>query len=456
MTKKWKYIWSRKYAPYVGSAYLKSFTTQPGFDFCKNKLFVPKGELQEVYFEEKEFDKLIKNITNFLLEKDIGKFAVEYEERFIDFLNWARQFTDRDFSKFSNKELVKLFNECSDKLEASGEDQFISFVVLEGPGREVENFFKDRSEILQWIATPYRETRLNKIRMELLNMVAENRISETDLQQYIKKYAWMSIYDIIDEPLTLVEVKKQIESITDSKKEIQQYKNLQDSGLKAYKNFLGSIEDVRLKKLVEIIHYFSYLKEMRDDYRREVYYLLKPFFTEIGERADMNLREINFLLREEIFDLLKGNDSDYKNKANARQKQYSLLMEDGAIFIFDYGISREYIKRQEHTLTEIKGTIANKGKANGKVKIIFHKGDFNKFTTGDILVTPMTHPEFLPIMKMAGAIVTDEGGLTCHAAIIAREMQKPCVIGTKIATQVFKDGDMVEVDAEKGVVRKIK
>ena len=58
--------------------------------------------------------------------------------------------------------------------------------------------------------------------------------------------------------------------------------------------------------------------------------------------------------------------------------------------------------------------------------------------------------------RKAKAIVTDEGGITCHAAIVSRELGKVCVVGTKIATQIFKDGDMVEVDANKGVVRIIK
>jgi len=59
-------------------------------------------------------------------------------------------------------------------------------------------------------------------------------------------------------------------------------------------------------------------------------------------------------------------------------------------------------------------------------------------------------------MKKAKAIITDEGGVTCHAAITARELKIPCIIGTKIATKVLKDGDRVEVDAEKGLVRKVK
>ena len=67
----------------------------------------------------------------------------------------------------------------------------------------------------------------------------------------------------------------------------------------------------------------------------------------------------------------------------------------------------------------------------------------------------MTTPEYLPAMEKAAAFVTDEGGILCHAAIVARELKKPCIVGTQYATKIFKDGDLVEVDAEKGVVRKI-
>ena len=73
--------------------------------------------------------------------------------------------------------------------------------------------------------------------------------------------------------------------------------------------------------------------------------------------------------------------------------------------------------------------------------------------TGEILVTGMTDPRFVPLMKQVGAIVTDAGGMLCHAAIVARELKKPCIVGTKFATQVLKDGDLVEVDADKGEVR---
>ena len=65
----------------------------------------------------------------------------------------------------------------------------------------------------------------------------------------------------------------------------------------------------------------------------------------------------------------------------------------------------------------------------------------------------MTRPEFLPLMKKAVAFITDAGGILSHAAIMARELEKPCIIGTRIASKILKDGDLVEVDADKGIVK---
>jgi phosphoenolpyruvate synthase/pyruvate phosphate dikinase len=115
-----------------------------------------------------------------------------------------------------------------------------------------------------------------------------------------------------------------------------------------------------------------------------------------------------------------------------------------------------YLKSQKKTGGVLKGAVAYPGFVRGKARIILQPSEFGKFKKRNVLVTSMTRPEFIPIMKIASAIITDEGGITCHAAIVAREMRKPCIIGTKIATQVLKDGDSVEVDAEKGVVTILK
>jgi pyruvate,water dikinase len=105
---------------------------------------------------------------------------------------------------------------------------------------------------------------------------------------------------------------------------------------------------------------------------------------------------------------------------------------------------------------EIKGESAYQGKVIGRAKIVLLKKDLPNIPPHSILVAPQTTPEFTPQLKKVAAIVTDEGGILCHAAIISRELKKPCVIGTKIATQVLKDGDWVEVNANEGIVRVLK
>ncbi len=105
--------------------------------------------------------------------------------------------------------------------------------------------------------------------------------------------------------------------------------------------------------------------------------------------------------------------------------------------------------------SEVRGTTAYAGKVQGHVCRVIKKSDLEKVKTGDILIAEMTNPDYVPYIKIASAFVTDEGGMTCHASIVARELQKPCIVGTKIATKVFKDGDFVEVDAMNALVRKI-
>jgi len=108
------------------------------------------------------------------------------------------------------------------------------------------------------------------------------------------------------------------------------------------------------------------------------------------------------------------------------------------------------------TVTVLKGERVSNGKYRGRIVRVMGHNDFGKFRQGDILLSPMTMVDFLPIMKKAGAFITDEGGVLCHAAIVARELNKPCVVGTIFATRILKDGDEVEVDADNGIIRILK
>ncbi len=102
----------------------------------------------------------------------------------------------------------------------------------------------------------------------------------------------------------------------------------------------------------------------------------------------------------------------------------------------------------------VKGLGASPGIGSGKVKIISGVEELDKIKEGDVLVTVMTNPDMVPAMKRASAIVTDEGGMTCHAAIVSRELGIPCIVGTQNATKVLKDNMEVTVDGTRGVVYK--
>jgi len=101
----------------------------------------------------------------------------------------------------------------------------------------------------------------------------------------------------------------------------------------------------------------------------------------------------------------------------------------------------------------LKGLPASPGVYAGKAKIVLSPEDAEKkIQKGDILVTKMTNPDWVPYMRLAGAIVTDEGGMTCHAAIVSRELGIPCIVGSKEATKLLRDGETYTVDARSGVI----
>lgn len=103
----------------------------------------------------------------------------------------------------------------------------------------------------------------------------------------------------------------------------------------------------------------------------------------------------------------------------------------------------------------VKGQVGCTGTAEGIVKIVQPGSTVAEFPDGAVLVSEMTTPDLVPLMQKAAAIVTDNGGILSHAAIVARELKKPCIVGTGNATKVFKDGDTVIVDTEKGEVRPV-
>lgn len=192
------------------------------------------------------------------------------------------------------------------------------------------------------------------------------------------------------------------------------------------------------------------------------YYCMESILREIGRRGGLSLEQVRYLrLADFSAVLLKGKDL---RTAATHRRVHSIHISQKGRTVFYLGAKAKQVQKmlklmqataQQLETTTLQGQAAYPGKARGRVKIINTMQEMVKIHVGNILVSRMTNPDIVQAMKVAAAIVTDLGGITSHAAIVARELRRPCVIGTKFATQVLHDGDTVEVDANKGIVRKI-
>jgi pyruvate,water dikinase len=138
--------------------------------------------------------------------------------------------------------------------------------------------------------------------------------------------------------------------------------------------------------------------------------------------------------------------------------------ERGKIFILQarpetvHGIQGQIKESERKEVMEkeilLKGIGVSPGKGSGAVKTILDVKNISSFKKGDVLVTEMTTPDWVPAMKIASAVVTNLGGKTCHAAIVSRELGVPCVVGTENATKLLKDREIVTVDGQRGLIFK--
>lgn len=197
-------------------------------------------------------------------------------------------------------------------------------------------------------------------------------------------------------------------------------------------------------------------------YRRKIQlywaYKMDFIFEELSKRFGISFMESRFLVPSEIYTGLSEGFTDEMREVVKARTQHCVYYGEKNLEIVAIGkdcdvFEKTVLAEEKIDVKEFKGQVACVGKVQGIVKIVNTTSDMGKVNDGDILVSIATNPDILPAMKKAIAFVTEQGGITSHAAIVAREMKKPCIIGTKIATKVLKDGDLVEVDANKGIVK---
>ena len=187
-------------------------------------------------------------------------------------------------------------------------------------------------------------------------------------------------------------------------------------------------------------------------------YYARPLLLEIARRIGLTEKNVVFLTAFEMIDLLRSRKKADPALVADRREGFALLtgVSGGNVVQgTDLAYLQACIRLDQAMPDQIRGQKGFAGKATGKVFRVMTLDDLKCVPQGCILVSPSTTPAYVPALLKVAGIVTDEGGILCHAALISREMKLPSVIGTKNASRVLKDGDLVEVDADAGTVRKI-
>lgn len=403
------------------------------------------------------------------------------KEMVATFLPWQGEFYDAcnklretDLSKLSDEELLKTYNDLAEvytnKLNCSPLIDGFALSTDTTIASKIKAFLESKgleSKFVEYFAVLTAPTFLSFLQEEeiaLLNLskkVKANPESENSLiDQHQKDYFWIrNNY-----------VKDHVVSVEDFEKRLEQYKTIHvDEKIKEIEALAVDHKTAKEKLIseIELPEDIKTLLEITDDFnswqdeRKKGTFWATHYFSmlleEFSKRTNYSLDQLKYAFPPEMGDVLSG-----KLSASELDQRINYCMIIWILDHYDVTTDINFIEKLDRIGTgevaevhELKGFTASRGKVTGKVKIIESVEEMHKVENGDVLIAVMTRPDYLPAMQKASAFVTDEGGITCHAAIVAREMKKPCIIGTKIATKTFKDGDMVEVDADKGIVRKI-
>jgi phosphohistidine swiveling domain-containing protein len=495
---KFRQLWScRPYSPFIMDLALNS--TVNGFKevFPESKINIGgaywKNKQHQYFYEESNFNETIKQISE---ESINSNWLITFCEKTIDKANILEKFTlsfpDTDFSKISTDDLISklkhfvnifldfykygtiqiILGYSDDNLLYKEMDKILERKSC--VGREKYNYLNKLTKVHKILSTEKQELEVLKIAKKAKHKNVQSaelvkKLFDNDIKILVRNFCWLS-YDLcdsvtynIDHYAELIyeklnqDIDLQIENIlnyeTDIEKEFK----------KASNELNLSDFEINIFKLMRNLGYYKWLREHKLLFST---YNIKFVQDELSKRFELTTLEFKYLLSEEI------TSKDFFQSLNKKELR-SIIEERMNHFIITYNcesrtffqgdkaeeeFSKYKFSEDTHLVMskEISGVTANMGHSVGEVKVINNSDEIGKINSGDVLISVATSPSIITAMKKASAIVTDEGGLTCHAAIVSRELNVPCIVGTKVATKVLKDGDLVEVDANHGMVKILK
>ena len=462
---------TRRYALLMGELFIEGYSKVENYRKLFDCEFYSRlGFVDPIFYygpEAFEFGDFIVRT-----KKDLFSYLDRMFERIYAFgeelLHLSIRIKNKDYTNDSHEELINLFKEFADKYQTFSLS-LMGFNLqhhFEKKLKEVLKYRENKDEELSVLTFPKKEN-FSTIEMKsLLHICGQisnvNDLSSKELElidKHLNDFSWIGARGMMEEPWTRENLITRLRELKgNSVSRLSDIETHQQEMEVRSKNLLNELNaDERLREYVRISKELVYYRTYRTDYLNLIFVNIKPLLEAIGKHFKLSYRDVLYFRPHEIISKVNVDQDELKRRA----KRYAVLTLEPEKLIFTADPKeikkwqKEYCDDSYDKDSEIKGNIAYSGKIRGRVKVVITKADIGKVEAGDILVTPMTTPDFITAMEKAAAFVTDEGGITCHASIIAREMKKPCVIGTKKATKVLKDGDLVEVDAEKGIVRKV-
>lgn len=429
-----------------------------------------KNDFMNYYFTSQSAQK----VCAFYIAKQntqpgfLEKLKQRWEEKhFYPTWNICKKNNTTDFSTLKNSELIKTFKYFSKLYETAWQESiFLDGFDIHSEKIANEVIFKYDSKIsnndLQILTSPKERTWVQKSEIELLNLLKQKNNIKERLGTHTQKWYWIQNDYAHVEKLGVKHFTKKLEAYKKNKSLLNKKgKELEQFELNK-KHYASIVKRVKIKQQdLNILNGLATLavwRDLRKSFNQMASYTAKLFAQEIALRTKIPLTDLEELFYQELIPALKNPN---RAKTVIRERK-------NGIVITDYPNRKVKITNLTPNLAKIrvlldgliskqglKGSPAFTGVVKGKAKIILSQKDFYKMKKGDILVAPNTRPEYVPIMKLAGAIISEEGGITCHSAIVSRELKIPCIVGVQGATNSLKDNDLIEVDANTGKIIKL-
>lgn len=429
-----------------------------------------QNRMMNVFWHKEEHEK-IQQMALEKAKKDpllIKRLIEKVEKLGVEFIESTKKIHNSDLSQRSDEELKEMHRKYCNDYKQIYSTYFVIITMENSLLDYLKNYINGmildeeaKSRYLSILTTSTKAMFSKEEEKELLKIALDaGKISEEDLRNRVKKhtekYFWLT-RDYEDPISTENDFLQRLDNIIKEGNVKEKIEKLEEFYRKEDK--IKEIEkelkiDAFHSRLFEMMRDGIYLKELRKRLVSESLYYMDNLLIEIGKRKNLDIKQMRHLMAEEI------DEEGYNDVLDSRIALSAFLVKNGKTSVF-HGEEAQKLKNEIITMPddikELKGLAVSPGKAKGPARIVFDPQDISKVKPGDIMVTVQAVPSFTPAIKIAAALIADGGtGITSHPATLAREAGIPCITGVRIGTEVLKDGDIVEVDAEKGIVRKIK